>query len=164
MPRVILQPYSYEDESFPENPALPEGVREVRWQDSFGYGVAFKPDIVYAERDGERLTISYLTPRNDRRDNPLIVFVQGSAWFRQDIYIHLPELLRMCQRGYCAVPPVHHGEIPRPDRGREIRHPLSACQCGEVSLRPGARGHLGRLQRRTHRADGGLHGQRLPER
>ena len=103
MPREILQPYSYEDESFPENPALPEGAREVRWQDSFGYGVAFKPDIVYAERDGERLTISYLTPRNDRRDNPLIVFVQGSAWFRQDIYIHLPEMLCMCQRGYCVA-------------------------------------------------------------
>ena len=40
MPREILQPYSYEDENFPENPALPEGAREVRWQDSFGYGVA----------------------------------------------------------------------------------------------------------------------------
>ena len=103
MPREILQPYSYEDESFPENPVLPEGAREVRWQDSFGFGVAFKPDIVYAERDGERLTISYLTPRNDRRDNPLIVYVQGSAWFRQDIYIHLPEMLRMCQRGYCVA-------------------------------------------------------------
>ena len=103
MPREILQPYSYEDESFPENPVLPEGAREVRWQDSFGFGVAFKPDIVYAERDGERLTISYLTPRNDRRDNPLVVYVQGSAWFRQDIYIHLPEMLRMCQRGYCVA-------------------------------------------------------------
>ena len=103
MPREILQPYSYEDESFPENPVLPEGAREVRWQDSFGFGVAFKPDIVYAERDGERLTISYLTPRNDRRDNPLIVYVQGSAWLRQDIYIHLPEMLRMYQRGYCVA-------------------------------------------------------------
>ena len=29
--------------------------------------------------------------------------MQGSAWFRQDIYIHLPELLRMCQRGYCVA-------------------------------------------------------------
>ena len=53
MPREILTPYSYSDESFPENPALPEGAREVRWQDSFGFGVAFRPDIVYAERDGE---------------------------------------------------------------------------------------------------------------
>ena len=103
MAREILKPYAYDDPAFPENPALPEGAREVRWQDSFGYGVAFRPDIVYAERDGEKLTISYLTPRNDRRDNPLIVFVQGSAWFRQDIYIHLPEMLRMCQRGYCVA-------------------------------------------------------------
>jgi len=103
MPREILPPYAYDDPAFPENPALPEGAREVRWQDSFGFGVAFRPDIVYAERDGERLTIQYLTPRNDRRDNPLIVFVQGSAWFRQDVFIHLPEMLRMCQRGYCVA-------------------------------------------------------------
>ena len=103
MPREILKPYAYDDPGFPENPALPEGVREVRWQDSFGYGVAFRPDIVYAERDGERLTISYLTPRNDRRDNPLIVYVQGSAWFRQDVFIHLPEMIRMCQKGYCVA-------------------------------------------------------------
>jgi len=103
VPREILKPYAYDDASFPENPALPEGAREVRWQDSFGYGVAFRPDIPYAERDGERLTIQYLTPRNDRRDNPLIVFVQGSAWFRQDIYIHLPEMIRMCQKGYCVA-------------------------------------------------------------
>ena len=103
MPREVLQPYSYDDENFPENPALPEGAREVRWQDSFGCGVAFRPDIPFAERDGETLTIQYLTPRNDRTDNPLIVFVQGSAWFRQDVYIHLPEMLRMCQRGYCVA-------------------------------------------------------------
>lgn len=103
MPREILKPYAYEDENFPENPVLPEGAREVRWTDAFGFGVAFRPDIVYAERDGERLTIQYLTPRNDRRDNPLIVYVQGSAWFRQDVYIHLPEMVRMCQRGYCVA-------------------------------------------------------------
>lgn len=101
--RKILPPYSYEDESFPENSALPEGVRVVQWRDTFGCGVAFKPDIVYAERDGERLTIQYLTPRNNRTDNPLIVFVQGSAWFRQDVFIHLPEMVRMCQRGYCVA-------------------------------------------------------------
>lgn len=103
MPREILPPYSYDDPNFPENPALPEGAREVRWQDAYGFGVAFTPDIPYAERDGERLTIQHLAPRNNRRDNPLIVFVQGSAWFRQDVFIHLPEMVRMCQRGYCVA-------------------------------------------------------------
>ena len=101
MSRTILPPYM--PENFPENTALPEGVRVVRWKDEFGYGVAFKPDIVYARRDGEELHIHYLSPRNDRTDNSLIVFVQGSAWFRQDLFIHLPEMLRMCQRGYCVA-------------------------------------------------------------
>ncbi|MBQ8201004.1 MAG: alpha/beta hydrolase [Clostridia bacterium] len=101
MSREMLPPYTVEN--FPENQTLPEGARTVQWRDTFGYGVAFCPDIPYAERDGETLHIQYLTPRNDRTDNPLIVFVQGSAWFRQDVYIHLPEMLRMCQRGYCVA-------------------------------------------------------------
>lgn len=101
MERPILPPYS--PDNFPENTALPEGARLVNWQDEFGWGVAFEPSIVYAQRDGETLHIHYLTPRNDRADNPLIVYVQGSAWFRQDVFIHLPEMLRMCQRGYCVA-------------------------------------------------------------
>ncbi|MBQ8555498.1 MAG: alpha/beta hydrolase [Clostridia bacterium] len=101
MSRTILTPYT--PENFPENMTLPEGARSVRWQDTFGYGVAFKPDIVYAQRDGETLHIQHLCPRNDRTDNPLIVYVQGSAWFRQDVFIHLPEMIRMCQKGYCVA-------------------------------------------------------------
>lgn len=101
MTREILPPYT--PETFPENTAVPEGAKVVQWQDEFGYGVAFRPGIVYAQRDGETLHIHYLTPRNDRRDNPLIVYVQGSAWFRQDVFIHLPEMIRMCQKGYCVA-------------------------------------------------------------
>ena len=99
--RTILPPFPAE--SFPENESLPEGAKAVRWQDTFGYGVAFAPGIVYARRDGIPLHIHYLTPRNDRRNNPLIVYVQGSAWFKQDLFIHLPEMVRMCQKGYCVA-------------------------------------------------------------
>ncbi|MBR3905934.1 MAG: alpha/beta hydrolase [Clostridia bacterium] len=87
----------------PDNPDLPDGVQCVRWQDTFGFGVAFKPNIVYAEKSGMPLHLHYLTPRNNRADNPLIVFVQGSAWFKQDLYLHLPEMVRMCQKGYCVA-------------------------------------------------------------
>ena len=99
--RVILDPIRPED--FPDHPALPEGCQSVRWQDTFGFGVAFKPGIVYADRNGIPLHIHYLTPRNNRSNNPLIVFVQGSAWFKQDLFIHLPEMIRMCQKGYCVA-------------------------------------------------------------
>ncbi len=99
--RTVLPLYT--PETFPENTALPEGVRCVRWQDTFGFGVAFKPHIVYKKRGDTPLHIHYLTPRNGRGDNPLIVFVQGSAWFRQDLFIHLPEMVRMCQKGYCVA-------------------------------------------------------------
>ncbi|MBE5815918.1 MAG: alpha/beta hydrolase [Clostridiales bacterium] len=98
---IPLQPMTAEE--FPENTALPEGVREVRWQDTFGYGVALAYGVVYAQRGDKPLHLHYLTPRNDRRDNPLIVYIQGSAWYQQDLCIHLPEMIRMCQRGYCVA-------------------------------------------------------------
>ncbi|MBE5804038.1 MAG: alpha/beta hydrolase [Clostridiales bacterium] len=101
MSRSVLPPYTAE--TFPENTALPEGAKVVEWKDEFGFGVAFRPDIVYARRDSGELHIQYLTPRNDRTDNPLIVYVQGSAWFKQDVFIHLAEMIRMCQRGYCVA-------------------------------------------------------------
>ncbi|MBR2718240.1 MAG: alpha/beta hydrolase [Clostridia bacterium] len=101
MGRTVLPVFT--PETFPENTLMPEGARSVRWTDEFGYGVAFRPGIVYAKRDGEELHIHYLTPRNDRTDNPLIIYVQGSAWFRQDVFIHLPEMIRMCQKGYCVA-------------------------------------------------------------
>lgn len=98
---VPLAPFTYED--FPEHQGLPEGARSVRWQDTFGFGVVFHPGVEYARREGTPLHLHYLIPRNDRRDNPLIVFVQGSAWMKQDMFIHLPEMLRMCQRGFCVA-------------------------------------------------------------
>lgn len=58
--RVILEPIC--PENFPDYPALPEGCRSVRWQDTFGFGVAFKPGIVYADRNGTLYTFTILPP------------------------------------------------------------------------------------------------------
>jgi acetyl esterase/lipase len=34
---------------------------------------------------------------------PLIVFVQGSAWRRQQIFAHLQHLVRVCGKGYAVA-------------------------------------------------------------
>lgn len=58
--RTILAPLP--PENFPDNPNIPEGVQTVTWQDAFGFGVAFKPGIVYANRGETPLHLHYLTP------------------------------------------------------------------------------------------------------
>lgn len=100
----LIPPLQIPPESFPESEELPEGVKTVKWKDTFGYDVEFLPDEIYANRDGINLHLKVLIPRTMEepdRQWPLIVFVQGSAWHRQDLYCHLPALLRMSQRGLC---------------------------------------------------------------
>ena len=102
----LIPPLQIPPESFPESEELPEGVKTVKWKDTFGYDVEFLPDEVYANRDGINLHLKVLIPRTMEepdRQWPLIVFVQGSAWHRQDLYCHLPALLRMSQRGYAIA-------------------------------------------------------------
>lgn len=102
----LIPPLQIPPESFPESEELPEGVKTVKWKDTFGYDVEFLPDEIYANRDGINLHLKVLIPRTMEepdRQWPLIVFVQGSAWHRQDLYCHLPALLRMSQRGYAIA-------------------------------------------------------------
>ena len=90
-------------EQFPEAAELPEGAKCVKLSDTFGYGVDFRPNEVYISRNDTNLHLQILIPHDGRMPEkkwPLIVFVQGSAWHKQNIFGSLPVLLRMCQRGY----------------------------------------------------------------
>jgi len=91
---------------FPESSELPEGVKQIELEDDFGYGVNLIPNILYAQRDGEDLHIQLLLPTDkmdDKKTYPLIVYVQGSAWFRQKIFSSLQRLLRVCEQGYAVA-------------------------------------------------------------
>lgn len=102
----VIPPLEAGAGDFPESEELPQGVKTVRWKDTFGYDVEFLPDEVYANRDGMNLHLQLLIPKTAEeadRKWPLLVFVQGSAWHKQDLYCHLPNLLRMSQRGYAIA-------------------------------------------------------------
>lgn len=105
--RKILPLYDLNGEDFPESEELPEGARTVKLKDNYGTMIKFYPGVVYAQRDGQQLCLQIIVPRLIRADVPrkwpLIVFVQGSAWRRQDVFDHLPNLLRMSQRGYVVA-------------------------------------------------------------
>ena len=99
-------PYIVPAESFPEAPELPEGAVSIRLKDTFGYGVEFKSNEVYINRTGMDLHLQIMIPRDGKNPDkkwPLVVFVQGSAWHKQDVLGSLPVLLRMCQRGYAIA-------------------------------------------------------------
>lgn len=88
--KKILSPM--EKLNFPESEELPEGVREIEAEDTFGYCTELYPDVEYAEHSGKKLHLQIMTPTVFGQDLkwPLIVYVQGSSWHKQKLFQSLP--------------------------------------------------------------------------
>jgi acetyl esterase/lipase len=78
-------------------------------------GVLLIPNIEYAHLDGISLCLQILAPltRNDpERVYPCIMFIQGSAWMKQNVFGQCPMLGRLAAKGYViAVVQYRHSEI-----------------------------------------------------
>ncbi|MEE5987976.1 alpha/beta hydrolase [Ligilactobacillus equi] len=66
------------------------------------YGL-YRPDVVYEEIDGIKRTLQMVVPEtkeNQDEKYPLLLWVQGSAWFKQDNYKRLTVMARLAQAGF----------------------------------------------------------------
>lgn len=92
---------------FPETDELPDGAKTVMWKDNFGYGFDFLPNVPYVHRNGKALTLQILIPNKEENGKrvkcPTIIFIQGSAWHKQSLYISLGKLVRMAEKGYVVA-------------------------------------------------------------
>lgn len=65
-------------------------------------------DVVYARRSDMDLRVRIIRPDNDIKTlRPCIIFVQGAAWFKQDLDQKLTYLLEFSKRGY-VIASVEH--------------------------------------------------------
>ena len=103
----------------------PEGTKTL-YGDRNGDTTSYIPDEVYCNRDGRDLHFQLLVPRMTDKLNfhlmerngpvgfrpdkfepnplfPLIVFIQGSAWMKQNCYTNLPRLARFARLGYAVA-------------------------------------------------------------
>ncbi|MCL1835293.1 MAG: alpha/beta hydrolase [Oscillospiraceae bacterium] len=97
-------------EDFPPSPELPEGTIPVKWTDEPGMMLDILTDVVYDERDGEKLHLQILLPLEmmpmmgpPTKKFPLVVYVPGSAWMRQAPKLFLPRMIKLGQRGYAVA-------------------------------------------------------------
>ena len=97
-------------EDFPASPELPDGAIQVSWADEPGLFVETINDVIYDERDGEKLHLQILLPMEVRpniepptKKYPLVVFVPGSAFMRQAPKFSLPRMIQLCQRGFAVA-------------------------------------------------------------
>lgn len=69
------------------------------------------PDLVFSSAQGQELKLQLILPWEEedrpRRDKPLIVFLQGSAWTTPNPGYQLPQLARYAQNGYAVASITH---------------------------------------------------------
>lgn len=87
---------------------------------------AYFNDVTYVTRNGVELKLQIITPFNPMMQGkrfPLVVFVQGSAWFKQNCHVNVPQLARFAQRGYVAaiVEYRHSGISPFPAQVQDAK-------------------------------------------
>lgn len=95
-------------EEFPEYEGLPDGTHVLATTGD-ELGSRYVPDVPYLRRGDHKLHLQLLIPtcRNslnaraagERPTYPCLVYVQGSAWRKQDCYKNLPQLARIAERG-----------------------------------------------------------------
>ena len=90
-------------------------------------GVQLYQDVVYAEMDGMALHLQILVPsaRNEAGEKyPCLVYVQGSAWMKQDVYKVIPLVTKLAYRGYvvAVVEYRHSGIAPFPAQIQDARN------------------------------------------
>ncbi|MBP5305134.1 MAG: alpha/beta hydrolase [Lachnospiraceae bacterium] len=101
-------------------------------------GVSYRHDVEYANIDGTALHLQILIPTNrvemgkmmakspDAKKYPCVVFTQGSAWFKQDVYGNLANISKLAARGYvvAVVEYRHSGIATFPAQAKDMRNAI----------------------------------------
>lgn len=101
----MIAPQACTYEEFPECHASAEGMKVIptNRDDIF---LEYRENITYITRNGLDLHLQMVLPTyGDERSSvfPCIVYVQGSAWMKQNTYFNLPQLAKFAARGYVTA-------------------------------------------------------------
>ena len=98
----FIQPQQSSYHDFPESRITTEGMKVIP-ADYSGRSCLIHTNIRYAQKSDIPLHLHIIEPRQDDDENmifPLILYVQGSAWFQQDMGNELAQLSRFARRGF----------------------------------------------------------------
>lgn len=92
----------YDYNTFPKSLANPDGMIIIEGDVLNIRGKICKEDIIYQNKNGTDLKIRLLYPDFFRENKryPLVVHIQGSAWFQQNLNDHILDLKDIITKGY----------------------------------------------------------------
>lgn len=76
--------------------------------------VDLKPNVPFATPDGEELAMQILKPMWKSENGggfPLVVFIQGSAWTKPNMFWELPQLAVLARRGFVVASVTHRSAL-----------------------------------------------------
>lgn len=110
MPQDYVEPFEMAKDEFPQATDDPAGMKTL--------DVDLKPhypqvhlNVVYAYKDSLKLHLHIIVPAGERRF-PLIMWVQGSAFHKQNLGNHLAHMVEVAKHGY-VVAMVEYRYAPR---------------------------------------------------
>ena len=119
-----IKKWSYEE--FPEYTETPKGATRIETTGD-EIGVRFVREVEYAAPDGIPLHLNILVPAKRNASSPkypCLVYVQGSAWMKQDIYAVVCNIDALVKKG-CVVAVVqyrHSGQAAFPAQVVDARN------------------------------------------
>jgi acetyl esterase/lipase len=99
---MIIEPKPSNGEAFPESTASAPGILTIK-ADPNDLACQLHANVLYATKSGIPLHLHIIEPKQregEKRLFPLIVYVPGSAWFKQDLGYEIPQLSRFARKGY----------------------------------------------------------------
>jgi acetyl esterase/lipase len=102
---MIVEPEPSSWEAFPESTVAADDILTIR-ADRNELSSKLHANVLYATKSGVPLHLHIIEPKQtegQERLFPLVVYVQGSAWFKQDIGYEIPQLSRFAKKGYVVA-------------------------------------------------------------
>lgn len=98
----MVEPQNIPREEFPKSPSSSEGMLtlNITCDNNEMYHIR---DIKYIERKEQALYLQLIMPDKVEKKPPLIVYVQGSAFHKQDIPASIPRLSLLANRGFAIA-------------------------------------------------------------
>ena len=94
-----MEPINVSRDKFPKSNATADGIQVID-PVCDNYELSYDFDVEYIDRNGQKLFLQIIKPINPDKKTPLIVFVPGSAFHKQNVKERVAQLALLAVRGY----------------------------------------------------------------
>lgn len=97
-----MEPLKVSRNDFPKSEAKVENMQVIR-PVCDNYELTYDYDVEYVDRNGKKLYLQIIKPINSEDRTPLIIYIPGSAFHRQNVKERVAQLALIAVRGYTVA-------------------------------------------------------------